>query len=1303
MVKKLSYWLKRFLIGLFVSVLLIIASYASLGRYYIHYVEQYQQQILAQFTSLTGVPIEVENLTGSWSKLSFILSAKNVHLKGTENQPLWQIETLKLRINLLESIWYQRFQIQRLDVAGVKAQVKELEGGHWQLVGVSRSTNSEQTIDQKQLIDFLMAVERLEFVDSDIHFTHNDQRVDDLHVSELSLRHKEGFRRVKMQAHVDEKESLLLLTESYGDPRDSDFHAKAFLHLDDVEVIKQWPLLQSLNIPVVQAALDTELWIDWQSASVSTIQGRVRAPSIEMSKIDGQKISPFENVAADFLLKRDKRNDWHLWLPTIAVNWNQQQLSLNKITASFRDDAIELAFQQLPLEKIKQSLVMSNLIPKAITEPLVSLSPTGELENVLLRLNTERAGEQGFSGDFNLQASLKGVGLSSWRGSPTVENLQGMLTHDSKGGRLLLAAENFAMGFPTTYDQPLQFQYAAGQIDWKILADSVKVDSGVLALTTDFGHVKAAVNLDLPTKSKAQSPTMHLAVGLQDMDASYRNQLIPSIIRPSLKEWLDTSIEAGQVLEGGFVYNGSLRKADIGYQTSQLYLNVKEGRLRYSPEWPVIEALSAKVYVDDSDVDVWAASAISQQLQLSSSRVRVRPMASGSGSWLNIDSQFTGAAQQALNLVNNHVLKETNTFKEWQLAGDVEAHLNVQLGLAERSDDPDVRVNAKFFNNSLYMPDVNLRFDEVTGQLDYTTEKGIVAKNLQTKLFDKTARVNIEETAAEGVIVDLRSQLAINDIAAWQKIPALHFFSGQSEFIARLTAKAGQGKLHVLSPLTGVEINLPGAMAKTAEEPLAFNLELPIGNNSSLMTIKLGDRADLKIRLQEGELKAGLLVLSPIKNQVLNDGRFVLTGHIDSADLDMVKDIVERYNQFSNLYPSLKEASLPFVIEDLAIRNFSTFGYPWQDLNIDVSREINSWRVQVLAEDIAGRISLPDNAEQALEIELETLKLANEKAPEETSKASMLDGLVLSELIDVDVAIKDLSWQQQSAGPLQFKLRHSSDQLNIENISGEFKGIVLGSEKEPLSLSWLQNSQVGESRLTGKVYIKNLGDVLTRWGYERAVEAKSGMLDINVSWPGYFDQWQLALTEGNANMLIEKGSFPTDSGSTSGTLRIVSVLNLSNLLRRLRLDFTDIYKSGVSFDEIDGEFALRGGRLYLLDYLNIESPSSRFRIYGSTDLHAELLDMDLVATLPIGKNLPWIAAFMGGLPTAAVVYGVSKVFENQFDKFSSAVYRLEGKWSDPKLTLKKVFELKKTGPVNADLIDEINDNKTPEAEQSAEP
>ena len=135
-------------------------------------------------------------------------------------------------------------------------------------------------------------------------------------------------------------------------------------------------------------------------------------------------------------------------------------------------------------------------------------------------------------------------------------------------------------------------------------------------------------------------------------------------------------------------------------------------------------------------------------------------------------------------------------------------------------------------------------------------------------------------------------------------------------------------------------------------------------------------------------------------------------------------------------------------------------------------------------------------------------------------------------------------------------------------------------------------------------------------------------------------------------------------------------MNMNNILRRLRLDFTDIYKAGVSFDEIAGGVVIADGQLTIKDYLNIESPSSRFRIMGSTSLSSQELDMNLVATLPVGKNLPWIAALMGGLPTAAIVYGASKIFESQVDDLSSAVYTLEGNWDEPQLELKRVFDVK---------------------------
>ncbi|MGK0500352.1 MAG: hypothetical protein ACJAYG_002001, partial [Oceanicoccus sp.] len=125
--------------------------------------------------------------------------------------------------------------------------------------------------------------------------------------------------------------------------------------------------------------------------------------------------------------------------------------------------------------------------------------------------------------------------------------------------------------------------------------------------------------------------------------------------------------------------------------------------------------------------------------------------------------------------------------------------------------------------------------------------------------------------------------------------------------------------------------------------------------------------------------------------------------------------------------------------------------------------------------------------------------------------------------------------------------------------------------------------------------------------------------------------------------------------------------------RRLQLNFSDVFKSGISFDKIDGELVIDNGQLTIVDDLTVASPSSGFYMRGDADLVAKQLDMELIVTLPVANNLPWIVALAGGLPTAAGVYVASKIFEKQVDSFSSAIYDIDGDWNNPEIKFKQVF------------------------------
>ena len=63
-----------------------------------------------------------------------------------------------------------------------------------------------------------------------------------------------------------------------------------------------------------------------------------------------------------------------------------------------------------------------------------------------------------------------------------------------------------------------------------------------------------------------------------------------------------------------------------------------------------------------------------------------------------------------------------------------------------------------------------------------------------------------------------------------------------------------------------------------------------------------------------------------------------------------------------------------------------------------------------------------------------------------------------------------------------------------------------------------------------------------------------------------------------------------------------------------------------------------------------------------------------MATLPVVNNLPWVAALTAGLPIAAGVFVVSKLFEKQVSQLASAVYSIGGSWDDPQIRLDRIFD-----------------------------
>ncbi len=148
------------------------------------------------------------------------------------------------------------------------------------------------------------------------------------------------------------------------------------------------------------------------------------------------------------------------------------------------------------------------------------------------------------------------------------------------------------------------------------------------------------------------------------------------------------------------------------------------------------------------------------------------------------------------------------------------------------------------------------------------------------------------------------------------------------------------------------------------------------------------------------------------------------------------------------------------------------------------------------------------------------------------------------------------------------------------------------------------------------------------------------------------------------------GRFLQTSGG-AGALKVVEILNLAGVVQRLSL--SHVFESGITFNRMDGEVFFHPGTIELA-HLTVSGNSSSFAISGVSDVAQRSLSGELVATLPVANNLPWVAALAGGLPVAAGVYVVSKVFEKQVNRLSSGVYSIGGTWDAPEFTFSRIFD-----------------------------
>ncbi len=252
----------------------------------------------------------------------------------------------------------------------------------------------------------------------------------------------------------------------------------------------------------------------------------------------------------------------------------------------------------------------------------------------------------------------------------------------------------------------------------------------------------------------------------------------------------------------------------------------------------------------------------------------------------------------------------------------------------------------------------------------------------------------------------------------------------------------------------------------------------------------------------------------------------------------------------------------------------------------------------------------------------------------------------------------------KNLGAWEFNLRSNGDAASISDLrmTTPDAKITDNSEEAGANLNWRYSNGMHTSSFTGLFSAGDLAKVLPAWGYDANVESQNAAFTSDLQWSGSPAAFDLDKVIGNVRVAIRNGRFvDVDSGSS----RLFGAFSLDSLVRRLQLDFSDLYERGLAYDNIDGRLDFNDGIVRSNGELVIAGPSSRITIDGELDLVNETIDANMLVNIPFSQNVSVLAGILGAWPIAVSTYIASRIFRNQMDEFTTVVYRLEGPWDNP--------------------------------------
>lgn len=996
---------------------------------------------------------------------------------------------------------------------------------------------------------------------------------------------------------------------------------------------------QPADFRILSGYGDVKFWSQWQNGKPYRIAANIKAEKISIAKADGKTLQ-FKSFrgGAGWL---GKDGGWRLGMYDVDIAFADRNLRGGELYLRLdKSGDWSGLIKQLDLSAI--TLFAPVFLPGDIEYGRwLGLNPRGDINDFRFYLKADQT-------RYALRGNFSALGVTGMDSFPGFLGVTGRVSGRDDQGRIEFNTGNAMLDAADLFRNTLAIESLNGGIDWLQTAESWQFSSRDLEINSPDFDTETDVDLTVP--KDGASPRLDLFTRFGNFKDISRtpNYLPAKIMSKDAVNWLDNAFIGGRIDRGEMRIKGNLDGFPFttGQGRFDTIFAIENGNIKFHPDWPNLHDVQAEVEFLGDSLRVEVDKGSSENAEIKQAVITIPSFINKEE--VDIKAEVQGKIQNALQYLQKTPLHRQVDPLPKILESDSAARIELDLIIPyDGRSQVRAKVASYFENARLTIKPINLKVNNINGVLNFTEDRVFSERLGGVTLGFPIQAVMTGDGAATYLKIAGTTSMEIlrRQFAFLGKDIGSGVLAYQAELF--MPNAVNQTKtLTINSNLLGVAIDSPDFLAKTAEESQPLSLNFQFENDAMLpLQIQYANRLNAALLIDTDENK-------------LFSGHIVVGGHAAGLsrqaglNIEITKpefklsQALSALNSGESGWPPLREVSV------------DTGQLVWQGQNLGalkchVQHLNQSWQGSIDNAMAKGHFQIPDqySGNDPIVLDMDYMNLT---AMSSFNFNAAQEAFSVLPLIDIDS--KQLFWRSVNLGKLKLQTERLNNGTHFKKIK------ISGANKDiDFTADWIKQRQGTSTLLSGALRMEGFGQFLSELGYSDDFKETRAEIEFTGGWNDAPQQFSLDKLNGQLQIKLSDGRI---SSIEPGLGRLLGLISMEQWAKRLSLNFTDIYRQGLAFDKITGDFKITNG-VADTDNLLIDAVSAKMKIVGSANLVEKTLN-HRVAVIPKSSGaLPIAGTIVDGIATI-ITNAVTNDYKEGY--FFGSEYKVAGPWGNVEVT-----------------------------------